>query len=414
MVAVAVLVPLAYRKIARKLEDAGVTKSRQRERLGYASLPRPDGKLIWCHAASVGESLSALTLINVMGERHPDAQFLLTSGTATSAQIVANRLPPRCLHQFAPLDSGSAMRRFLKHWQPDLACFIESELWPQMVVRTAAICPVALLNARISKGSLRNWGRFAQTARLLLDRFALIRTQDQATLDGILSLGAPPERCARGQNLKSAAEPLPVPQDALEALRAQLGPRPVWIAASTHAGEERVVLEAHRKLLVQTPDLMLVLVPRHPERAPDIQQMIANTGLSHSCRSRKEPPHGQVYLADTLGEMGLFYSLSPLVFLGGSLSPVGGHNPYEPAHAGAAVIHGPLYANFAEDYPALHAAGGAVEVQDDTTLAQALQHLLETPEDLQRRATAAHQFAKGQMQGLDQMISELSALLKPR
>lgn len=410
----AALVPLAYRKIARKLDEAGFSADRQRERMGYASLPRPDGQLVWCHAASVGESLSALTLIHAMGERHPEMQFLLTSGTATSAQIVATRLPPRCLHQFAPLDSGGAMRRFLNHWQPDLACFVESELWPQMVMRTATMCPVTLLNARISKGSLRNWARFGKTAQQLLDRFSLIRTQDQATLDGILSLGARAGRCARGQNLKSAAGPLPVPLDTLEQLNRQIGSRPVWIAASTHPGEEGPALEAHRRLLEQTPDLLLVLVPRHPERADGIEQMITNAGLSHSRRSRGEPPRGQVYLADTLGEMGLFYNLSPLVFLGGSLTPVGGHNPYEPAHAGAVVIHGPLYANFAEDYPALQQAGGAVEVQDRAALAQAVQSLLDAPEQQQRHSAAARQFALDQMQGLDQMISELSALLKPR
>lgn len=404
--------PLAYRKVAKKLAAAGVAPDRLPERLGQATQPRPAGQLMWCHAASVGESLSALTLIEAMGARHPELQFLLTSGTATSAEIVAKRLPARCHHQFAPLDSAGALRRFLDHWSPDLVAFVESELWPQMIMRAGAVAPLALLNARMSKGSLRNWGKFPASARMLLDRFALIRTQDQATLDGLLALGAEPSRCAKGQNLKSAAGPLPVPTEALSQLQKQIGARPIWIAASTHPGEELAVLEAHKALLSDHPDLLLLLVPRHPERAPEIEQMIANAGLRHSLRSRGDAPTAQVYLADTLGEMGLFYSLSPLVFLGGSLTPVGGHNPFEPAHAGAVVLHGPLYANFAESYAEFAKAGGSVEVSDSAELAQALTILLNDPDHRAAESAAAQGFARGQMQGLDQMISELSALLK--
>lgn len=407
-----VAAPLVYRKIAQKLKAANVPEGRCREPLGYASQPRPGGQLMWCHAASVGESLSALTLIEAMGQRHPELNFLITSGTPTSAEVVAKRLPARCQHQFAPLDSAPALRRFFNHWQPDLVTFVESELWPQMIMQAGKLAPLTLLNARLSQGSLRNWTRFEKTARLLLDQFDLIRTQDEQTKNGLLALGAHSRSIAKGQNLKSAAGPLPVDTQALKKLQQQIGPRPVWVAASTHDGEEGHVLEAHKRLLQEYPGLLLVLVPRHPERADHIEQMIANAGLRHSRRSRSEAPKCQVYLADTLGEMGLFYNLSPLVFLGGSLVPVGGHNPFEPAHASAVVMHGPHYANFSESYEDFSSAGGAYTVNDSVSLARTLGMLINDP-DLQRhQGQAAKAFANSQMQGLDQLVAELSALLK--
>ncbi|MDX1781254.1 MAG: glycosyltransferase N-terminal domain-containing protein, partial [Thalassovita sp.] len=323
---------LAYRKVARRLSDAGVAPSRLRERMGHATLPRPDGRLVWCHAASVGESLSALTLIHRLGEARPDLHFLLTSGTATSAEIVTKRMPPRCRHQFAPLDSHSALRRFLGHWRPDLSVFVESELWPQMLVLTRDRgTPMALLNARLSQGSLRGWGRIPKTARFILSRFDLIRTQDDATLQGLVALGADANRIARGQDLKAAAGPIPYDASELAGLQAQLAGRPVWVAASTHPGEEEIVLQAHKDLLKTHPDLLLILVPRHPERAHEIDALIHANNLSCTQRSAGGMPRAQVYLADTLGEMGLWYSLSPMVLVAGSFVPVGGHNPFEPA-----------------------------------------------------------------------------------
>ena len=403
--------PLAFRKIARKLEAAGVAPDRIKERMGRATQPRPKGRLMWCHAASVGESLSALTLIDAMGKKHSDLEFLLTSGTATSAEIVAQRMPPRCRHQFAPLDSGPALRRFLRHWQPDLVTFVESELWPQMIMRAAEVAPLALLNARISRGSLRNWERFRKSAKMLLDRFQLIRTQDQATLDGLLRLGADQTRITKGQNLKSAAGPLPVDHAALTELQTQIGTRPVWIAASTHPGEEIAVLEAHKALLERHPDLLLVLIPRHPERAAEITAVAMSAAVTVHRRSLEETPDAQVYLADTLGEMGLFYELSPRVFLGGSLTPVGGHNPFEPAHAGAVVIHGPLYANFSEAYADYKIAGGQIEIRNSAEMASAIELLLDDPAHEASERAASIAFARSQMQGLDGMISELLQIL---
>lgn len=408
------LAPLAYRKVARKLSAAGVPDDRTRERLGHATLPRPEGRLVWCHAASVGESLSALTLIQRLGDDRPDLEFLLTSGTATSAEIVAKRMPPRCRHQFAPLDSRRILNRFLNHWRPDLAVFVESELWPQMLVRTRATgIPMAFVNARLSKGSLRNWGRVPATARFMLSRFDLIRTQDDATLQGLLSLGADPSATAKGQNLKAAAGALPFDAKTLADLQNTIGDRPIWVAASTHPGEEEIVLQAHQALLQSHPGLLLILVPRHPERAPEIETLIRARGLSHTRRRGGGAPSAQVYLADTLGEMGLWYALAPIVFLGGSLTPVGGHNPFEPAQAGAAVLHGPLYANFAEIYADFARAGGQIEVKDADGLTAAVGGLLDTPARLSEMRQNAKEFATAQMRGLDQTVADLSILIEP-
>ncbi|MFY0682526.1 MAG: 3-deoxy-D-manno-octulosonic acid transferase [Thalassovita sp.] len=405
--------PFAFRKVAKKLAQAAVPADRIAERKGQPSLERPAGHLVWCHAASVGECLSALTLIKGLLRDNPDIEILLTSGTATSAEVLAPQMPARCRHQFAPLDSAKALRRFLQHWRPDMAIFVESELWPQMLVRTRALgIPMVLMNARLSKGSLKNWGKFPQTAQKILACFDRIHTQDQATQDGLRALSAQPDRIAQGPNLKSAAEPLRFDPDLYDQLRTDLTGRPCWLAASTHPGEEEVVLKAHQTLLAQHPDLMLILVPRHPERAPDITEMITQHGLSFSQRSVTPVPSQQVYLADTMGEMGLWYNLCPTVFLGGSLVPVGGHNPFEPAHSGAVVLHGPLFANFAESYAAFAQAGGNIEIDSAETLAASVHTLLSTPQTRNRLGALAKDFAQSQNDGLDALIAELGQMMQ--
>jgi 3-deoxy-D-manno-octulosonic-acid transferase len=402
----ALLYPVFARREAAKLARAGMA-ARAGERRGIAGAPRPDGRLVWLHAASVGETLSALPLIQALGLAHPDWSFLLTSGTASSAQIVGDRLPPRTTHQFAPIDGRPALRRFLDHWRPDAALFVESELWPNMLrmIRARGI-PMALLNARISDKSARNWHRVPDTARALLGGFGLIHCQDTRTADHFRALGL--AQAAAGQNLKAVAGPLPVDRAELDRLRAALGDRPLWVASSTHPGEDEVMLDAHKRLLADHPDLLLILVPRHPERADAIEAMITEAGLATSRRSRGEAPGGAVYLADTFGETGLWYALSPIVCLCGSFTPVGGHNPYEPAHAGAAVIHGPLYANFAPAYADFARAGGATQVADAAGLASAIDSLLTDPARLQAEQAAARAFAANQAQALDQLVAQLA------
>ncbi|WP_203228050.1 3-deoxy-D-manno-octulosonic acid transferase [Roseovarius dicentrarchi] len=408
-----VAAPLAYRGVRRKLAAHGTDPARIRERLGRATVPRPDGPLMWLHAASVGESLSVLRLIAHMGACDPRLNFLLTSGTATSAQMLATRLPPRCIHQFAPLDSPAYLRRFFTHWHPDAAVFVESELWPN-TLRMAARrgIPLALLNARISDRSARGWGRMPRTARALLGLFAMIHCQDARTAAHLADLGASNAR--HGANLKAMAGPLAFDAVQLVELQNRIGARPVWTMSSTHPGEEEVALNAHAALLRTHPDALLILAPRHPDRAEEIAKMIKTAGFTQSRRSAGTLPgaQDQVYLADTLGELGLWYALAPVACIAGSFVPVGGHNPYEAAHAGTAVLHGPLYVNFAQAYAQMDAAGAARQVADADQLADTLRTLLGAGDDLKAMRQAALGFANAQDDQLAELSTTLCAALK--
>ncbi len=411
-VAANLLERLAYRRVSENLARQGIAADRLPERAGHATAPRPEGRLMWFHAASVGESLSVLRLIEHLGRDRPDLSFLLTSGTATSAQIVGKRLPPRTTHQFAPLDSRRILRRFLAHWRPDAGVFVESELWPQMLrLSHAAGVPLALVNARISDGSARNWKRFPRTARHLMDHFRLIHCQDERTAAHLRDLGLP--QATAGINLKSLAGALPHDPAELARMQDVIGARPVWLAASTHPGEDQVVLRAHRAMTGGHGDALLILVPRHPERAHEIERLIAEHGFEAARRSTGMDITGQtrVYLADTLGEMGLWYALSPLTCVCGSFSDVGGHNPFEPAHAGSAVLHGPRYANFAEAYAQMKAEDASVEVADADELGRVLNNYLDDPAALDALRDRARGFAAAQADVLDDFATALSKAL---
>jgi 3-deoxy-D-manno-octulosonic-acid transferase len=407
------LVPFFARSQTAKLRAQGVPVRRAHEKLGHATQDRQgSGPLIWLHAASVGESLSVLALITRMGLILPRAQFLITSGTATSAALVAQRMPPRTQHQFAPLDAPGPLKRFLRHWQPDAAIFVESELWPQMLRRTQATgAKMALVNARLSDKSVETWRKHPKMARYLFGVFDLILTQNDAMAHKMVSMHAPSDRVARGINLKSMAGPLPVDEDALFDARAALGHRPVWVASSTHDGEENAVLQAHRALLEEIPDLCLILAPRHPERGDAVEGLVTAAGLTCNRRSRGDAPGAQVYLADTLGELGLWYAMSDIVFLGGSLLPIGGHNPFEVAQAGAAVLSGTHVTAFAETYAQLETEGAAQFVEDSDDLTATLAKLLSSPEDLAKMTDAAKRFVAAQDDQLDGIAARLVSVL---
>ena len=408
------LVPFFARSEVNKLRRADVPVVRAHEKLGHATEPRHQGvPLIWFHAASVGESLSVLALITRMGIALPQARFLITSGTATSAALLASRLPPRTVHQFAPLDAPGPLKRFLKHWKPDAAVFVESELWPQMLRRTFATrAKLALVNARLSEKSMARWARRPAFARYILSVFSLILTQNDAMAQAMVAMHAPADRVARGINLKSMAGPLPMDEDALFDARAALGHRPVWIASSTHEGEEKTVLAAHKTLLKSHPDLCLILVPRHPERGQEVMNLIAGAGLSLTRRTRGDMPGEQVFLADTMGELGTWYALSDIVFLGGSLLPIGGHNPFEVAQSGATVLSGTHVANFAETYSEMEAMGAVRYVADADDLAARVDHLLRDNDDRAKSCRAAREFTAGQTDQLDSIAARLIAALE--
>ncbi|MBW4707881.1 3-deoxy-D-manno-octulosonic acid transferase [Roseobacter sp. YSTF-M11] len=414
--ATSLLIPFAAWSETRKLRRQGVPVLRAHEKLGHASQPRSGGgKLIWFHAASVGESLSVLALITRMGEMLPRAQFLITSGTPTSARLVADRLPPRTVHQFAPLDAAGPVSRFLHHWRPAAAIFVESELWPQMLRMTRATgAAMALVNARLSAKSRAAWAKKPALAAYVFDVFDLILTQNDDMAQAMVNMHAPAGRVARGINLKSMSAPLPSDPSVLAPARVAIRDRPVWVAASTHKGEETIVLDAHKKLLEAHPELLLILVPRHPDRSSEVAGIVNSGGFSCAIRSRGEQPKkGEaVYLADTLGELGNWYALSDIVFLGGSLFPIGGHNPFEVVQADAAVLSGPHVMNFAETFADMTETGAARITPDAEALAEAVGMLLEDSSQRDAAKQAARDYVQGKSDQLSSIATRLIRMLK--
>jgi 3-deoxy-D-manno-octulosonic-acid transferase len=389
--------PLARWVLARRAAKGREDPARLGERFGRAGVARPEGRLIWLHGASVGEAVSLLALIAEVQRQAPDITCLVTTGTVTSARRMVELLPDRCIHQFVPVDTGAAVRGFLDHWRPDLAIWVESEFWPGLMTATARRgTPMLLVNARVSARSARRWAWVPGMAAGLVRLFRRIVTQDAATTKRLVAMGADPARVRDGGNLKAL---IPAPGcDAaeLERLRAALSGRPVWLAASTHAPEEDVIARAHRVAVRSRPGLLTILAPRHPKRGSEIATRLAEQGLSVARRSLGELP-GQktdLWLADTLGEMGLWLRLAPVCFVGGSIAAQGGHNPFEPAALGSAILHGPETGNFTLAYGALAEAGGTRLVADGEQMAAEVVALLGSAEDRQAMAAAARTVRK--------------------
>jgi len=377
---------LLKRRALRGKEDA----SRLGERLGRASRPRPDGPLVWLHGVSVGESLSLLPLIDRILAQTPKTTILVTSGTVTSAGLLAKRLPPGVIHQYAPIDGPAAVRRFVGHWRPDLALFAESELWPNLILQARAHgTTLALVSARITAHSAEGWAKRRAAARTLLGAFSLILPQDAASAERLTRLGATPGPLL---NLKYVGDPPPFDAAELESLRAATKGRQIVVAASTHAGEDGIIAAA-----IPTGAL-LVLIPRHPDRAAAIQAELAAMGRTVARRSAGDDldPKSDIYLADTLGEMGLFMRLADIVVMGGSFAPgIGGHNPLEPARLTRAIVSGGDTYNFADVYSEM-AAAGAVRITSSDALGADLTALLGAPRQIQALGAAAATYAAGQ------------------
>jgi 3-deoxy-D-manno-octulosonic-acid transferase len=382
-------------RLARGKEIAG----RLPERRGIDATPRPPGHLLWLHAASVGETASLLAVLQELAGLAPALTVLLTTGTVTSAALLGRRLPElglerRVLHRFVPLDVPAWAERFLAHWQPDAAGFLESEIWPNLL----AACrrhgvKVMLVNARLSARSAARWRRLPGLARALFGGFCHVQPQSVADAERLAALGAPP--AAVVGNLKFAAAPLPVPQAELDRLRALLHGRPVWLAASTHPGEEAAAAAVHAALAARHPGLLTIVVPRHPERGAEIEAVFPGVPVARRGAGADPPTAAGVWIADTLAELGLFYRLSGLAFVGGSLVAHGGQNPLEPARLGAAVAVGPHAGNFADVVAALEAAGGLTRVADASALARWVDALLRDPARCQAMGQAGMRAANG-------------------
>ncbi len=395
------------RRMARGKED----RLRFGERRGFAGHPRPAGRVVWLHAASVGESVSMLPVVERLLGR-PDTTVLVTTGTVTSAEVMAARLPDGAIHQYVPVDRLPWVRRFLDHWRPDLALWAESEFWPNLLIEAADRgVPLILLNGRVSDRSFARWRRHPGFIRRLLAGFVLCLAQTPTDAQRLQSLGAGKVAC-RG-NLKFAAPPLPVDQAALNELSARLDDRPRWLAASTHAGEEEAVARVHQELARRHPGLLTVIVPRHANRGQAIAAELASLGLAVARRSAGQSvgPETDLLLADTMGELGLFYRLAPIVFMGKSLVGQGGQNPLEPARLGGAVLFGRHMENFADIAARMVRDGAAEWIDNEAGLAVAVSRLLGEPALAMRRGSRARAFASAEDGVLDGVFAELSPWL---
>ncbi|MEL6766361.1 MAG: glycosyltransferase N-terminal domain-containing protein [Pseudomonadota bacterium] len=386
----AVAGPVAPALLARRRQRGKEDGARLGERLGRPAAPRPEGALVWLHGASVGEGMSLLPVVEGLLALPAPPTCLLTTGTLTSAQLIAPRLAAlsrdgRALHQFAPVDTRGAVRGFLNHWRPDLAIWAESEFWPRLMWETAgARVPMMLVNARVSAKSAAGWRRVPRMAGKLVGLFARIDAQDDTSAALLAGLGADPAALHVSGNIKTLLPPPDAAPEALSALRAVLGERRRWLAASTHAPEEVAAVDAHLAIAggdvggARAAPLLTMIAPRHPDRAQEVAEIAALRGLPHTRRSRGEGPPREsgVWILDTLGEMGLWYRSCPVAFLGGSLAPMGGHNPFEPAALGTALVAGPSTQNFAPAYAALAEAGGYRAIRGPEELAPAVAALL--------------------------------------
>ena len=399
--------------LKKRMAEGKEDQSRFTERKGKSARSRPDGPLIWLHAASVGESLSMLPLIDSLLSADKRMHILMTTGTVTSATLMADRLPERAFHQYVPVDRATYVRRFLDHWKPVLALWAESEFWPNLILETQRRgVPMILVNGRISPKSFDGWQRFPGVIGRLLRDFALCLGQTDDDADRLRQLGAPKHKCLG--NLKFAVPPLPADTEELIRLEQQMSGRPRWLAASTHAGEEEMVADVHRDVSVNQPGLLSILVPRHPTRGSEIADLLRDAGMTTAQRSKDEPvtPDTDIYIADTMGELGLFFRLSNIAYMGKSLVPLGGQNPLEALRLECAVVHGPHMANFQKIMEDLAATESALLVTDSAALSQAVNNLLS--DDAKRNALiqngVAYMDSQAEVVGL--VTEEILSILK--
>ena len=398
------------RYLDRRVRIGKEDPERVGERFGIASRARAPGPLVWVHAASVGESISFLPLIETIAERWPQLNQLVTTGTVSSARLMADRLPRGTIHQFAPVDRPGWVRAFLDHWRPSLAIRIESELWPATVEEVnARSIPALLINGRMSRRSFRNWRRLPGLARRLLRTFTLCLAQTEDDAERFRALGARDVRCLG--NLKLAAPELPCDAKALDLLEKRCAGRSVWMGASTHEGEETRLADAHTSIRTRLQEALLILVPRHPERGPEIASTLRGSGHAVALRSANEAPDTEIYVADGLGELGMFYRLAGVGFVGGSLVPHGGQNLLEPARLDCAILHGPHMANFEEIAEEMVRAGGSIQVETDESLIDAVTSLLADESVRSRNCNAAAAVAQGKARILDAVADEIAPYL---
>ncbi len=394
------------RRLARGKEDA----VRLPERLGHATLTRPDGKLLWIHAASVGEANAALPLIDALIKTYPQLHILLTTVTVTSATLMEKRLPAQAIHQYAPVDTPQAVHGFLDHWRPDIALWVDSEFWPNLIMESHSRGIVmGVINARMSASSFRIWNYFRPWVKGLFASFGFCFAQSAIDAERLSCLGM--HSISHIGNLKYDAPALPCDEQELQALKASVNTRPHWLAVSTHPGEEEIISRAHTRLKEHLPDILTFIIPRHSRRGDAIAGALKNASLNVAQRSHGESlrPETDIYLADTMGELGLFCRLARIVLMGGSLVEHGGQNPLEAARLGCAILLGPHMENFPDICRDLEHDKACIRVGTEEELTAALMRLFsdtEQSEQLSRNALQHVQLHSG-------MVAHIMQALEP-
>jgi 3-deoxy-D-manno-octulosonic-acid transferase len=408
--AMSVAEPLANLWLKRRLRRGKEIKERLPERHGKPSLARPDGPLVWLHGASVGEITSVFPLIELL--RSQQVNLLVTSGTVTSAQVIRDRLPEDVLHQFIPLDAPRFVTRFLHHWRPDLGLFIEQDLWPNLIVSAARRrIPLVLINGRMSEQSFKGWRSLRRTAKALLGKFDLCLAQSAVDAERFSQLGMQVVQVTG--NLKLDVPAPPADEMQLAQMQRATADRQILVAASTHPGEEDAIIEAHRRARKSRPRLLTIIVPRHPERGAEVLGRASAAGARAILRSSGVMPdvRTDIYVADTIGELGLFYRLTHVVFMGGSIVEHGGQNPIEAAKLGKPILHGPNVWNFLDIYAALDAARGAEEVENIGHLAMRIGDLMKDQAARKAAGDAAFRTVDRLGGALDRTFAELEPYL---
>lgn len=382
------------------------------ERLGYAGKKRPDGQLLMMHGASVGESLSMIPLIELLLQKHKNLSVLVTTGTLTSAKIMKERLPERAIHQYVPIDHPYCVKRFLDHWKPDMALWFESDFWANMITQTADLdIPLILINGRISDRSFKRWSRFKCFISAILEQFTLCLGQTVQDVERLKKLGAKETKCIG--NIKFGASPLPANKTTLEELEKAFNDRPRWLASSTHAGEEKIAGNIHKKIKQTEPNLLTVIVPRHPPRGDEIKKELKELGLKVAVRSKNDKinPDTDIYLADTIGELGLFYRLAKIVFIGKSLVGKGGQNPLEAALLGCVVITGSNMENFAEMTSRMLEESALIQVENKQILEEKILNFLYDTEKCKKQCKTAKDYATKEAGVINRVAEQLAPFI---
>ncbi len=408
-----ILYPLVIKRYINKRKQNGKEDiKRFNERIGRPKIKRPEGKLIWFHGASVGESLSMLPLITKLLDLYPNLHIMVTTGTVTSAELMNKRLPERAFHQYIPIDNPTFAARFLRHWKPDLALWFESELWPAMLSNIKARnIPLLLINGRISNKSFKRWQQFDFICKELLGCFTFCLGQSEEDAYRLRVLGAKEAICLG--NLKYAGFQPPVDPAKREEIAAQIGNRPLWNVSSTHNDEELKIGKFLKRVQDKVPGLLTIIAPRHPNRGPEIQEALNEIGLKTALRSKGEKitDTTDVYIADTIGEVGIWYDLAPLVFIGGSLIPHGGQNFMEPSRMRDAVLVGPHMFNFTDAMNRAKKADAVIQVNDVNELEENVIQLLTNPELLEAKRSLAYNWAHGEAKVLDGIVEKVKGYI---